>query len=85
MAKKITINIKFYSGIDQEIGLTGYNPHHGLDLEVPAHSRLNSALKSLGYKKRSYHAVFCNGERASLRLKVEDGDQISLIIPSAGG
>ncbi len=85
MAEIISINIKFYSGIDQEMGLTGYDPHKGVKLKVPDKSALKNVLKSLGYKKQSHHLVFCNGERSSLRCKVEQGDQISLIIPSAGG
>lgn len=85
MPKEISINIKFYSGLDREIGLTGYNPYKGIDLKVPARSKLKQALKQLGYKHRSYHAIFCNTERSNLRYKLEEGDQISIIIPTAGG
>ena len=81
----ISINIKFYSGIDREIGLTEYDPYEGINLQVPVKSTLKHALKQLGYKKRSHHAVFCDGERSSLRHKLVEGNEISLIIPSAGG
>jgi hypothetical protein len=84
-AEKITIKIRLYSGIDREIGLTDYNPHDGIDLTLPGKSNLKAALKLIGCKKKSYYAVFCNGDRVGVRYKLVAGDQISLIVPSAGG
>ena len=85
MAKQITINVKLYSGLEKELGLSDYDPYKGVDLTLSSGTRLKKALQPLGFKKRSYHAIFCNGERSNLWRKVEDGDEISLIIPSAGG
>ncbi|PKL39829.1 MAG: hypothetical protein CVV44_06300 [Spirochaetae bacterium HGW-Spirochaetae-1] len=84
MAKEITINLKFYSGIHKALSLENYDPAKGVDITT-TNRRLRSVLKDLGLTGTSSFAYFRSGERIGLWSKLYDGDQISCLKPSAGG
>lgn len=81
----MTVNIKFYSGIERELGFKSYNQEQGIILKVKPNSTLKTVLNTTGYRKQSHHSFFLNNERIGLRTKLQNGDQISCISISAGG
>lgn len=85
MAQVITINIKFYMGTEQEADLDGYDFINGINLQVKNKARLRTVLKEIGFKKRSIHTFFRNGERIHGLSRLSDGDQISCLTAMCGG
>jgi len=81
----IKVRIKFFSGIDKELGLLNYNPAEGVEIKLPGRKRLRSVLVGFGLKKISRFAIFRNGERMSAWAKLNDNDEVSCLKVSGGG
>jgi len=85
METDITVTIKLFSGLAQEIPLKDFDPAKGLSLKIKKRTRLRKVLKNLGLKKLSSLVYFSKGEKISLWTKLNDGDEVSCLRPSAGG
>jgi len=85
MRETITVNIKLFSGIEEESNLSDYDPKSGVDIITNKGTRLKKILKDIGLRKLSDYLYFYNGERVSLRIRLNDRDKISCLRPSGGG
>lgn len=85
MEKKISIRMKFFSGIDKELKLQDYNPGEGVIMTFSPGKRLKYALKTAGIKKASPYFYFRDGQRITSWAKLRDGDEITCLKPSGGG
>jgi predicted metalloprotease with PDZ domain len=85
MGREISINIKFFSGIDKELKLKDYNPSEGVNITVSGRKRLRGVLKSMGADASAGYACFREGERISRWAKLRDGDEITCLKPAGGG
>ncbi|OHD72429.1 MAG: hypothetical protein A2W19_13880 [Spirochaetes bacterium RBG_16_49_21] len=85
MDKKISVRIKFFSGLDKDLKLENYNPAEGIRIVIPKGKRLKLALKAMGLKTFSDCAYFRSGERISPWSKLRDGDEVTCLKPSGGG
>ncbi len=85
MAEQISITIKFFSGIDKDLKLEGYDPARGLSVPIKKGTRLRRVLGNMGVQKPSSIVYFRNGERIGLWTKLRDGDEVSCLRPSGGG
>jgi hypothetical protein len=83
--KTITVTLKFFSGLDKDLKLKGYDPAKGIAVTVPDGTRLKKILKSMGLKNISSHSFFLNAERVSAWTKLQEGNEVSCLRPSAGG
>jgi hypothetical protein len=83
--EQIAITLKFYSGIDKELVLDGYDPATGISLPVKTGTRLKRILKSLGMKNMSGNIYFIDGRRVGLWKSIRERCEISCLKPSAGG
>lgn len=85
MQNTLTVKVRLFSGIDKEANVGDYDRDKGLTLKVPKGTRLNKVVKMIGLSKQYTLVFFINGERAELWKKLEDGDEITLLRPAAGG
>lgn len=85
LGRNMQINLKLYSGLDVELGIRDYDPYNGLILEIPPKSNIKRMMKVAGFKLKSHYRFFCNGEQVGAGHKLKEGDQITVIIPTAGG
>jgi len=83
--KKISVRVKFFSGIEKEIQLRDYNPKIGVIMTVSPRKRLRYLVKSAGLNT-SYPYIFIrDGRRITKWARLRDGDEISCLKPSGGG
>ena len=81
----ITIKIRLFAGLDQDADLNDYDRQEGLNLNAPQGTRLKKVVKMIGLRDWHLLAYFINGEQVKLGRKLEDGDDISCLKPTAGG
>jgi len=82
---QIFITIKFYSGIDKELKIEGYDMGKGVIYPVKPGIRLWKILKKAGMKKLSRFNYFSNGERISIWKKFYESSEVSCLKISGGG
>ncbi len=85
MAGEISVTIKFFSGLNRDLGLQEYDPAAGIALRLKPGVRLRTVLRGMGMRKLSWYAFFRRGERISPWRKLRDGDEVSCLKPSGGG
>ena len=83
--KEINITIKFFGGLDVDLGIEKYNPDIGLNIQVHDRMRLEKAIRKIGVRKADTISLFINGNPAGLRERLSDGDIILCMRPMAGG
>lgn len=83
--KTIKVQVKLYGGLDAFAGIENYDPDVGLRLEVPENTRLGKAIKKTGLEKAGSIRFFVNGNAATLRDVLENGDVVFCMRPTAGG
>ncbi len=81
----IAITIKLFGGIDTDIGIEAYDPDVGLGLKIPDKVRLGKAIRKIGLNRTDSIVLFINGNPASSRDKLKDGDVVFCMKPLAGG
>ena len=82
---QILITIKFYSGIEKELNIDGYDMGKGVVYPVKPGTRLRKILKSAGLKKLSRYSYFCGGLRISSWKKFYESSEVSCLKVSGGG
>lgn len=85
MGKEISVTIKFFSGIDGDLKLDGYDPSRGISIKTSTGRRLRGVLKNFGLKKISSYVFFRGGDRIGVWSRLQDGDEVSCLRPSGGG
>lgn len=85
MGKEISVTIKFFSGIDGDLKLDGYDPSRGISLKIPDGRRLRGVLRDLGLRRISSCVYFREGGRIGAWSRLRDGDEVSCLKPSGGG
>lgn len=85
MAEQISVTIKFFSGIDKDLGLSNYDPGKGIILQIKQGAVVKKILKQMGLKKFSGLIIFCDGKRISTGTKIKTGCEISCLKLSGGG
>ena len=83
--KKITINVKLYSGLDRQASIGHYDPDSGIDLEIAKGARLKKVFKLMGLSAHESTVGFINGKKAGLSKKLNHGDAVYLMKPVSGG
>ena len=81
----IGVTIKFFGGLDTFAGIENYNPDVGVRMEVPENIRLGKVVKKIGLGKTGSIRLFVNGNQATLRERLKEGDIIFCMRPTAGG
>lgn len=81
----ITIVLKLYSGIHNEISLSTYDPAKGVVFNVKPGTRLVEILKTAGFRKKNNYIYFSEGERISVREKLKHSCEIACLKQSGGG
>ena len=81
----IQVKVKLYGGLDCLAGVENYDPDVGLSMAVPENIRLGKAIKKIGLDKTGSISLFINGNAATLRDRLKDGDIIFCMRPVAGG
>ncbi|MFZ5569028.1 MAG: MoaD/ThiS family protein [Thermodesulfobacteriota bacterium] len=79
------VRIKLFAGLEVDAGMRGYDPLHGIVLDVPAGARLKVVTKRLGLPDGGRLMYFINGVRVGLWHRLKDGDEIACLRPLAGG
>jgi hypothetical protein len=82
---QILITVKFYSGIEKELKIEGYDMGKGVIFPVKPGSRLRGILKGAGLKKLSRFCYFSEGERISVWKKFHEPAEVSCLRISGGG
>jgi hypothetical protein len=85
MQPTVSVKVRLFAGIDKDADVAGYDHNEGLTLTIPAGIRLKKLVKMIGLPKRYPLVFFINGQRAGLRQKLENGDEIACLRPTAGG
>ena len=85
MHTKININIKFFSNIHKDLGLSDYNPGTGIYIDVKSGTNIKKLLKTFGIIEISEIIIFRDMERIGMRKKLRDGDTITCLKISGGG
>jgi molybdopterin converting factor small subunit len=85
MKNIITVKVRLFAGLDKDVGVEAYDRHKGITLNVPEGTRLKKAVKMIGLSDRYALVYFIHGERVGLWKKLEDGDEIACLRPTAGG
>lgn len=83
--EQIQITVKFYSGIDKELGIDNYDMGNGVIVNVKPGIRLRRILKRNGLKKLSRFCYFSNGSRISSWKKFYESAEVSCLRISGGG
>jgi len=82
---QILITVKFYSGIEKELNIDGYDMGNGVIYPVKPGTRLRKILKSAGLKKLSRFSYFKDGYRISSWEKFYESSEVSCLRISGGG
>jgi len=82
---QILITIKYYSGIEQELNIDGYNIGKGIVYYVKPGTRLRKILKDAGLKKLSRFCYFRDSLRISSWEKFYESSEVSCLRISGGG
>jgi len=85
MKSTVTVKVRLFAGIDKDANVDNYDRNEGLTLKVPNGTRLKKVVKMIGLGDRYALVFLINGERAGLRKRLEDGDEIACLRPVAGG
>ena len=83
--ENITINVKLYSGLDQQAKVTDYDPDSGIDLDIAKGARLKKVFKAIGLSTHESTVGFINGKKAGPGEKLNDGDVVYFMKPVSGG
>jgi molybdopterin converting factor small subunit len=82
---RIRVHVKLFTGLHREVGLEGYDPEAGIEMEIRKGTRIQTLAKRLGLPTGGRVAFFVAGDRAGPRHKLKDGDELACMKPSAGG
>jgi len=82
---KIIITVKYYSGIEKEIGIDNYDMGKGVIYSVKPGTRLRKIIKGTGLKRLSRFCFFSGGERVSIWKRVYESSEVSCLRISGGG
>jgi molybdopterin converting factor small subunit len=82
---RIRVRVKLFTGLHREVGLMGYDPEAGIEMDIRKGARIRTVAKRLGLPGGVRVAFFVAGERAGRWHKLRDGDEVACIKPSAGG
>ena len=82
---QIFITVKFYSGIEKELKIDGYDMGKGVIYPVKPGTRLRKILKDAGLRKLSRFCYFLNGSRISSWEKFYESAEVSCLRISGGG
>ncbi len=85
MKNIITVKVRLFAGLDKDVDVKAYDRHKGITLNVPDGTRLKKVVKMIGLSDRYSLVYFIHGERVGLWKKLEDGDEIACLRPTAGG
>jgi len=85
MQNTLTVKVRLFGGIDKDSNVGDYDRNEGLTLKIPKGTRLKKVAKKIGLSKPYTLVFFINGKRAGLWKKLEEGDEITLLKPAAGG
>ena len=83
--KNITITIKLFGGLDTNAAIEKYDPKLGVHLRVPDRIRLGKVIKKIGLGKINPISLFINGNLAGPKERLNNGDVIFCMRPTAGG
>ena len=85
MQNSLTVKVRLFAGIDKEANIGDFDRNVGHTLEVPKGTRLKKVVKMIELSKNYTLVFFINGERVGLWKKLEEGDEITIFRPTAGG
>ena len=85
MQNTLTVKVRLFAGTDKEANIGDYDRNEGLTLKVLKGTRLKKVVKMIGLSKQYTLVFFINGERVGLWKKLEEGDEITILRPTAGG
>ena len=80
--KNISVNFKLLAGLDQ---VEGYDPDHGIDLAIEEGTKLKKAIKLIELPPDLPISFIINGDKANLKNRLKDGDEVFCFLPFAGG
>lgn len=79
----IQVKVRVYAGLRQ------YLPHLGLGesdlLELPPHSSVGDLLDRIGVPRSEAKSCFVSGRKQELDYRLQEGDEVALFPPIAGG
>lgn len=86
MASEIKVIVKLYGVLrrNRPAGAPGAT-HHSFELDLPNGATVAELAADLGINAASFSAVAINGEAAGEDTLLQDGDEVRLFPPSAGG
>ena len=86
MTSEIKVTVKLYGVLRKHrpAGTPGA-AHHAFELDLQNGSTIAELAADLGINAGSFSAVAINGEAASEDTLLQDGDEVRLFPPSAGG
>ncbi|HCB50599.1 MAG TPA: hypothetical protein DEP47_14055 [Chloroflexi bacterium] len=86
MKSKIKVTVKLYGVLRKHrpAGAPG-EAHHSFELDLQKGATVAKLADHLGIQAGSFSAVAINGEAAGEDRLLQDGDEVRLFPPSAGG
>ena len=86
MASKIKVTIKLYGLLRKHRPAVAPGAaHHSFEFDLQKGATINDLAADLGINASSFGAVAVNGEAAEEITPLQDGDEVRLFPPSAGG
>ena len=77
----MTVNLKFFAGLREYLP-EGTSPHPA---ELPDQATVAEALRAFGVPEDKPQILLVNGRHATREQTLQDGDELSVFPPIAGG